>query len=75
MGIACEVWLNETEKPVGKFEFDTVPRSGETIALPAAEEGAYTHYRVEHVTHRAHGPSEHCATFLFVAAITELRKK
>lgn len=68
MGIACEVWLNEAEKPIGKFDFDSVPRSGETIALPA-DEGSYTHYCVEHVTHRAHGPSEHCATFLFVGPI------
>lgn len=68
MGIACEVWMNEAERPIGKFEFDTVPRSGETIALPAAA-GDYAHYQVEHVTHRAHGPSEHCATFLFVAPV------
>ena len=40
MGIACEVWMNEAERPIGKFEFDTVPRSGETIALPAAEDSA-----------------------------------
>ncbi len=45
MGIACEVWLNEAEKPLGKFEFDSVPRSGETVSLPAGEEGNYTHYR------------------------------
>lgn len=66
MGIACEVWLNEAEKSIGKFEFDSVPRAGETISLPA-DDGSYTHYRVEHVTHRAHDPSKHCATFLFVA--------
>lgn len=71
MGIGCEVWLNASDTPIGKFEFDTVPRSGETIALPAADEGKYTHYRVEHVMHRAHAPSEHCATFLFVVPISK----
>ena len=68
MGIACEVWMNDSEKAIGKFEFDTVPRTGETVSLPRDDGGQYAHYRVEHVTHRAHGPSEHCATFLFVAA-------
>ena len=69
MGIACEVLLNATDEPIGKFEFDTVPRLGETIALPAAEKEKYIHHCVEHVMHRAHGPSDHCATFLFVGPV------
>ena len=68
MGVACEVWMNESERMIGKFEFDTVPRSGETISLPNDSGQQFTHYCVEHVTHRAHGSRERCATFLFVAS-------
>lgn len=67
MGFACEMWINETDKAIGKFEFDTVPRAGETISLPNEAGDKYDHFKVEHVTHRAHGPQENRTTFVFVA--------
>lgn len=66
MAIKCEAWLDE-KQCVGEFEFASVPRVGETISVPASEDGEYEHYRVEHVTHRAAGHQYPSTTYLFVA--------
>lgn len=66
MSVECEVWLDEKTE-VGRFAFAQLPRAGDTISLPGAEDQAYRHFRVDSVTHRAAGMTLKSATYVFVS--------
>ena len=69
MPVACEIWTNEPEKEVGRYEFDNVPRKGEIVSLPKSDVDEFTHYRVEEVTHPANGTRHPTATYVFVSKV------
>ncbi|WP_336492871.1 hypothetical protein [Methylobacterium nigriterrae] len=66
MANACEVWKDEKTE-VGRYEFATLPRPGDTISVPKDSGEGYQHFRVESVTHRASAAAHPAATYLFVS--------
>ena len=70
MSVVCELWTSDPDKEVGRYEFDCVPRSGEIVSLPKADEDKFVHYRVGDVTHRASGPKHPAATYVFVSKVS-----
>lgn len=65
----CEVWLGDAERELGTYEFNDVPRCGETISLPAEDGDRFSHYKVDQITHRAAGPQCPSTTYLFVSQV------
>jgi hypothetical protein len=70
MPIVCGLWTEDIHN-LGDFEFASVPRAGDRVSLPNEPEQAHTHYKVERVVHRAAGPHQSSATFLFVSKVQD----
>ena len=71
MPIVCGSWTVDIQN-LGYFEFDSVPRSGDSISLPNEPGPAHTHYKVKKEVHWAAAPHQPTATFLFVASEPDL---
>ena len=46
MPVMCELWMSDPDREVGKYEFDSVPRTGEVVSLPKSDEDKFVHFNV-----------------------------
>lgn len=51
---------------LGKYEFEGIPRVGETVAIQTEKGKPHKNYTVTRVSHRTAGPEFSSETFVFV---------